>query len=148
MARTETGIRSRSDQRAIPLALIAIVFVLLAARTASHFVKAAPNGDLVHWVSLDAVPPTNKTILLYFTAEACAGCDMLDAEVFGNADLARDINERLVPVRLAGQADLQQRYNVRTFPTLVFVDPSGAERARMEGFRGREEFERVMESVR
>jgi thioredoxin-related protein len=37
---------------------------------------------------------------------------------------------------------------VNGFPTLVFADADGTERARMEGFRDAKEFERVMEQAR
>jgi thioredoxin-related protein len=43
---------------------------------------------------------------------------------------------------------LEQRYVVRGFPTVVFVDANGSEQGRMEGFRGRDQFERLVESLR
>ena len=43
---------------------------------------------------------------------------------------------------------LQQRYSVRGFPTVIFTDANGIEQGRMEGFRGREQFEKLMERIR
>ena len=154
---------ARTDQRAVPLILIAIVFALLAARTASRFVKPKTNGGAVQWVAVEEgvrrAAASSRPIMLFFTAEWCGPCHMLEEQVFANAEVAREINERVVAVRVLDRKreegrnsevvdQLEQRYTVRGFPTLVFVDANGAERARMEGFRPAEEFERVLESIR
>ncbi len=153
----------RTDQRAIPVALVAIALALVVARVAVSFTKPdVPKGGGVHWLTpeegLSLASATNKPILFDFTAEWCQPCHMLDAQVFQDPAVAKDINERFVAIRVVDRrqeegrnpADvdgLQQRFGVRGFPTVVFADGAG-ERARMEGFQGREEFERVMESVR
>jgi thioredoxin-related protein len=128
---------ARTDQRAVPLTLIAIVFALLAARTASHFVTEPANATLVRWVSIEEgvriAATTDKPILLFFTAEWCGPCHMLESEVFSNPEIARDINERVIPIRVLDRKreegrnsepvdQLEQRYAIRGFPTLVFVD--------------------------
>jgi thiol:disulfide interchange protein len=164
MERTETLPTSKS-QRAIPIVLLIVAAALLIARIAMHFMTPgeALSNDLVRWVSLEdagrMAVSSRKPILIDFTAEWCAPCHMLDAEVFRNAAMAKAINARFVAVRVIDRkredgrnepmiAQLQQRYVVNGFPTVVFVDASGIERARMEGYRGREQFQRVMESVR
>lgn len=150
------------DQRTVPMVLIAIAVLLVGARIASLLIKPDTANAQVRWVSLEEAATlaraNGKPLLLYFTAEWCGPCHQLDAEVFAKSEVAAAINENFVAVKIVdrqreeGQntpdiASLQQRYNVRGFPTLQFVDPMGNELARMEGFRGREEFERVMESA-
>lgn len=156
-----------TNQRAIPIALIAIAALLLIARIASHFVKAdepeATTSSRVKWMPLDdglaAARASSKPILYDFTAEWCAPCHLLDAQVFQDAELASLINERFVPIRVTDRRQeegrnspavdaLQQRYGVNGFPTVVFANAEGLELARSEGFRGAEEFRRVMERVR
>ena len=154
---------ARTDQRSVPLLLIAIVFALLAARTASHFMKPKANAALVHWVSIEEgarmAATSNQPIMLFFTAEWCGPCHMLEGEVFSNADVARDINERVVAVRVLDRKreegrnpqtveQLEMYYANRRFKAVVFDEVTSDEGARMEGFRPAEEFERVLDSIR
>jgi len=156
---------ARTDQRALPVALFVIALALVAARFALPLMKGkgdAVKGGGIQWLTpeegLRLAAASEKPVLFDFTAEWCGPCHILEAEVFRNPAIAKDINERFIPIRVvdrrreegrnAPQVDeLQQRFAVRGFPTVVFAGPGG-ELARMEGFRGRSEFERVMESVR
>lgn len=158
---------ARTNQRYLPVALLVIAVVLLTARVVQQTTKRVPSAkkanDLVSWVTpaegMQLARMSNKPLLYDFTAEWCAPCHVLDAEVFRNPQLARAINERFIAVRVVDRLRedgsnsqdvdaLQRRYGVRGFPTVVFADLAGGERARMEGFRGREHFEELMESVR
>ena len=157
---------ARTSQRSIPIALFAIAVALLGTRIAVQAMKSGRTSGStgpVQWLTVEeglrVASTSNKPVLYDFTAEWCGPCHLLDDEVFRNPRLAADINARFIPVRVVDRQqedgsnpqrveDLQRRYNVNGFPTLVFADANGNERGRMEGFRGREEFERVMESVR
>lgn len=152
------------NQHTVPLLLIVVAVALVAARAAAHFfTPEAPKNTLVHWVPLEEVgamaASTNRIILIDFTADWCAPCHLLDAEVFGDPSMAKEINARFVPVRITDRQReegrnaesveaLERRYGVNAFPTVIFADADGTERARMEGYGGREQFRRVMESVR
>ncbi|HEY0372175.1 MAG TPA: thioredoxin family protein [Thermoanaerobaculia bacterium] len=148
---------ARTDQRAIPIALIVIALVLVAARIA---VPQSQEG--IRWLTpaegLRLAASSNKPVLYDFTAEWCQPCHMLDTEVFAQPAVAKAVNARFIAIRVVDRRqeegrnsrevdELQQRFGVRGYPTVVFADNTGA-RARVEGFRGRAEFERVMESVR
>jgi thioredoxin-related protein len=147
----------------MPVLLIVIAIALLAGRVAAQWMNAEKTDGLVHWVSLQEAGSlafsSRKGVLLDFTAEWCGPCHVLDAEVFGDATMANQINSRFIAVRVLDRqreegrnippvAELQQRYGVRGFPTVLFIDANGNELARMEGYAGREQFRRVMESVR
>jgi len=157
MARTE-------NQRSLPIILFVVAAALIAGRVAVTFAKPEPaTTGLVQWMDLEEglllARKTDKPILYDFTAEWCAPCHALDVEVFRNPEIAAEINERFIPVRVTDRqreegrnaplvANLQRRYGVRGFPTVIVAEGKGAEWGRMEGFRGREEFQRLMESVR
>lgn len=148
------------NQRTVPFLLLAVAAVLVALRVVSAFVepKADPSAG-VTWVTLEQASrlahQTGKPLLLDFTADWCAPCHELDKAVFNHPELAMKINEHFIAVRVLDRQRetgtnapdveaLQQRYSVQGFPTVIFVDNDGTERARMEGFRGVEDFERVM----
>lgn len=151
------------DQRAVPIVLIAVAVLLVGARIASQVMKPAVSSSTrVQWIDIREAEQLSRTsdklVLLNFTAEWCAPCRLLDAQVFHNPQYAAKINESFIAVEVLDRqreegtnapnvSFLQKRYNVQGFPTLVFIDANGNERARMEGFRGRDEFERVMESA-
>jgi thiol:disulfide interchange protein len=155
---------ARTSQRHIPLLLFVLAIALVAGRVAMAFVKPKPEATgLVRWVTPEEgvrlARQSGKPLLLDFTADWCQPCHVLDAEVFRNAELAAEINARFVPVRVVDRQQeegsnrpdveaLQRRYGVRGFPTVVFASEDLTERARMEGFRGRDEFRRLMESAR
>jgi thiol:disulfide interchange protein len=152
---------ARTDQRAIPVGLIVIAAALVIARFA--WVAPSAKDSLVRWLppseGLARAQMVRKPILYDFTAEWCHPCRSMDEAVFSDPQMASRINERFIAVRVTDRqreegrnpaevADLQRRYGVRGYPTIVFADPGGIELGRMEGFRGREEFERLMESLR
>ncbi|MFP5246070.1 MAG: thioredoxin family protein [Thermoanaerobaculia bacterium] len=152
----------RTNQRALPIVLLVVAALLVAARIASYGL-APRSAMLVQWVPLEdaqqLATSLGKPILYDFTADWCEPCHRLDDQVFRNAKLAGEINERFIPVQVVDRRQeegqntpdvnaLQQRYGVRGFPTIVFATAEGSELARMEGFGGRDAFERVMERAR
>lgn len=152
---------ARTDQRALPVVLFAVAAALILARL-TLWPPDKPKG-LVKWQSISAglahAKQTGKPILFDFTAEWCGPCRQLDAAVFADPSLAAEINERFVPIRVTDRQredgrnppdveELQRKYNVRGFPTLVWAASNGSEElGRMQGFGGRETFVRIMERV-
>jgi thiol:disulfide interchange protein len=153
---------ARNDQRSIPIALIVIAALLLIARIAFQVAKPVATSR-VEWVPVERgvalARASGRGVLFDFTAEWCVPCHQLDAEVFGDRVIAEEINKRFVAVRVTDRqqeegsnapavAELQRRYGVSGFPTVVFAAPDGAELGRMEGYGGKRQFQRVMEQVR
>jgi len=72
-----------------------------------------------------------------------------------DAGIAAAVNGSFVPARIVDRsredgtnvawiAELQQRYSVSAFPTLIVADSSGRELARMEGYSSREKLARFL----
>lgn len=141
---------ARTSQRAMPITLIVVAAILLIAR----FTYAPPEEPraLLRWLPPESgfalASQTRTPMLLVFVEQGSRATRQLEQRVFAAPDVAQEINERFVPVRVVDRDVLERRYSVRVFPTVVFTDADGNERGRMEGFRRREEFERVMDGVR
>jgi len=138
--------RPAEPQRRLPWGLAAVTALLLAAR----LLAPDPRG-LVVWVPLEAAAQaaeqSGKPILYSFSAEWCAPCKSLDRDVFARANAAKLINERFVPVRVTDQQreqgknppgvqELQDRYRVSGFPTLVVARADGSPLSQRAGVRG------------
>ncbi len=153
---------ARNDQRSIPVWLLALAGLLLAWRIALYMTHEPPP-QRVQWLSLEqgmeAARATGMPVLIDFTADWCAPCHELDAQVFQDPELSAEINRRFITIRVTDRQreegrnapavdELQRRYSVSGFPTIVFADRNGTELGRMEGFGGRRQFTQVMEQVR
>ena len=161
-----TDFFDRKTQRAVPPWIIILALVLVIARIVMLQREPEPASkpdNLVQWVAIEEAAArandSGKWIMYDFTAEWCGPCHQLEDEVFRNPQLAAIINDRFVAVRVLDRqqeegtnsrevAELQQRYRVRGFPTLVFAQADGDERGRMEGFGGADKFERIVENLR
>jgi thiol:disulfide interchange protein len=111
------------------------------------------GAGLVAWRPSDTAPAaarqSRRPILYDFTAAWCPPCKRLDAEGWNDPGVARAVGERFVPARIVDRqredganpawiAELQKRYAIEAFPTVVIADASGKEISRMEGYRNRE----------
>ena len=133
-------------QRRLPRVLAGATALLLAARVLSPEPKS-----LVQWVPLEvavhAARQSRKPILYYFSAEWCSPCRKLERTVFASAQTAREVGERFVPVKVMDREqeegknppaveELQKRFNVSGFPTLVVARTDGSLVARVVGLGG------------
>ena len=161
-----TEVINRRNQRSIPVWLFALVAILIVGRFALKRTVLKPaarqKASLVKWVApADAVKlaqQSGKPIMYEFTADWCPPCHRLEDEVFGDVAFATRINNGVIPVRLTdrmredGRNDpeverLQNLYNVRGFPTVIFVDGKGDLKNRMEGYGGRAAFDKQLASL-
>ena len=123
---------------------------------------AAADPPLVNWVAAEKAPRSaasaGRPVLYDFGAAWCVPCHRLDKEGWGDEKLARFANGAFVPVRVTDREseegknpplveELQQKYSVSAFPTLVVASADGKEISRMEGWPGYDGLKEFLESA-
>lgn len=156
----------RGSQSRIP----ALFFWILAAAVVLRVVTALvarPASDagagLVRWVPAEAAAAAAATasrpVLYDFTAAWCMPCHRLDSEGWSDGAIASKVNEGFVSARVVDREredgrntppieELQRRFSVNAFPTLIVADASGREIARMEGYGGKDQLAQFLENAK
>lgn len=137
----------------------ALVFRIITA-VAGREKKEDLGAGLITWrpqgTVVAAARSEQKPVLYDFTAAWCQPCHRLDAEGWGDTSVASLVNGSYLPARVvdreredgkntAAIAELQRRYAIRAFPTLLVADADGREIARFEGYGGKEKLVRFLE---
>src|SRR4051812_29127568 len=127
---------------------LACAVILLIGGVA--FAIPPKKGAEVQWQKYDAaaVNATGKPIVIDFFATWCIPCKELDAEVFSDAAVAKELDRfTRVKADLTNADDpivkeLTKRYAIVGVPTVVFIDSSGREQQqlRLTGFEAPDKF--------
>jgi thiol-disulfide isomerase/thioredoxin len=94
---------------------------------------------------------SGKLVLYDLSAEWCGPCNRLNAEVFENAQYKAQILSKFIPVHVVDRRreegknpteveDLQKKYALRAFPTLIVQSASSSDFRKMEGYGGADRF--------
>lgn len=111
------------------------------------FKSDAKNGIQFHkgsWnEALQAAKKENKLIFLDIYATWCGPCKLLKKVSFSNSDVGKFYNQNFVNVSLDGEegegTELAQKYGIRGYPSLLFIDGNGNVVAQTAGYHGPKE---------
>lgn len=118
-------------------ALLSLCLLLLQACAALPPQPPARPGGLVTWHTLaegKALAAAQKKPLIvdYYVPSGCNRCETMDRQVWGNEEIARQVNEGFVPVRVdltrgmtAEEKALGERYDFHFDCLLLFLDSEG-----------------------
>ena len=146
----------RSQSALSPILLWVLLAAAMLRVVTGVMERAGREGPgLIEWqtrtgATADAAK-AGKPLLYDFTAAWCSPCKQLD-EAWADPEVARKVNASFVPVRIMDRmredgrnpediVELQRRYEVSVFPTIVIAAPDGRLIAKHEGFRSTEALE-------
>jgi thiol-disulfide isomerase/thioredoxin len=92
---------------------------------------------------------TGKPILLHFSSSNCPPCRRLEQGAFRDPSLVQLIDQQVIPcqVQVEQMPEVAQRYRVQSWPTDLYLSPSGSELHRTTSPQSTEAFERVVRQV-
>lgn len=107
-------------------------------------VADAPFLDLSIDAAMERAREENKLLMIFWSVDWEPECRRLGT-TWRDADVRAWCAERTVAIEVDGENDLTlpSRFNVKIYPTVLFVRPDGQEAARIVGYRGPQEFLRT-----
>jgi tetratricopeptide (TPR) repeat protein len=84
----------------------------------------------------------NKTVLLQFAREQCAGCKKMYAQTYLDPDVQQELERWFIPVQLDILKDRQERrqYSAVWTPSFYFLDSRGSLVYSFNGYQNAEDF--------
>lgn len=142
------------------LALVTIASLALLTRSCSA--PAFPPGfspQITLGQALETSRESGKPVLVFFTADWCGPCQQLKRGALSSSRITRWIEANAetayIDATRAGSGDtelaaLLSRYQVRSFPTLIMLEPGRAleQKGRIEGNVRRRELQAWLESMK
>jgi thiol:disulfide interchange protein DsbD len=75
-----------------------------------------------------------KPMMVEFYTDWCPACKSMDARVFNDQSvIAESANFISIKINAEARADIAQRYNIRAYPTTVWMSSNGGEYGRLVG---------------
>lgn len=121
----------------------ALIFTIAIAT----FVACGPASDDL-WYHGDLSAATEKAadadtlVFVEFYTDWCSWCRRLESETLTNREVREELS-KFVSIRLdaeKGGAEAARRFGVESYPTMIFLDPSGEEVERISGYLPPEKF--------
>jgi len=117
----------------------------------------APEHGLLPWFDgsweelLRRAEREERLVFVEFWTEWCGWCKQLDKDTFSNPTVVRAMGDLLcftVDGESEEGAKLRERFGVRTYPTLVFLEPNGEPRDVLTGYLAPKPFLQAVERIR
>lgn len=116
----------------------------------SHLAGVVKNSKAVAWeksfeTAMARAKATNTPVMVDFHAAWCGPCHMMDKQTYPDAAVVSGSRRFIsVKVDVDQRQDVAAAYDVRSLPTVLWIQPNGHPIAGVSGFRPPDEFARLM----
>lgn len=129
--------------------------LLLVALAILPFMRSRPAS--LDWhrdkdEAFQAARASHRPVLAFLYADWCSYCRQMDAETFRDPRVIDDLGQRFVWLRLNAETnpegtELQQRFGVEGYPTLLILDEKENEIDRISGYVPPDQFPERLEAL-
>ena len=124
--------------------LVVLVFIGLNSCKSTSEVEPDKSPILVDFVAadnlayiVDKAAEEGKLVFVEFVTDWCLPCKMMDEDVFTHKETADFLNEHFISYKIDAEKengpDMKFLYEVKSIPTLLFMDTKGRVLVRKEG---------------
>jgi thiol:disulfide interchange protein DsbD len=113
------------------LVLISLFFIILTI--------AVANAETTKWYKYEAgmeeASSTRKPMIMEFYADWCSPCIAMEKETYPDPKVVSEMKDFIaIKVDTQVRIDIEKKYHIAYYPTIVFLDPKGVEIKRHVGY--------------